>query len=140
MLFIKSNCYKQLHTQAQPCSMYSQTACCFQLSMSAELRERFCSFSLIGCRGPIRPSGSILRGILGNKEKSQVGPFVFFCSMYFDISHCIFLKVNYFCNNTSVSSQTRKLQFCKTFTKASLIITRANRIPRQFRGPIPNGR
>lgn len=41
---------------------------------------------------------------------------------------------------TSVSSQTKKLHFCRTSTRASLTITRAIRIPRQFRGPIPNGR
>lgn len=97
--------------------------------------QRFTTLSLIGFIGPTKVLGSIFKGICRQLETNQKVVVTEDCGSTPQITSVCRFNIP-----TSVSLQTQKLYFCNISTKASLTITRARRIPRQLRGPIPNGR
>lgn len=98
--------------------------------------QRLTTLSLIGFIGPTKELGSIFKGICRQLEANQK----VIVTEDRRRSNTQITSVCCFNIPTSVSLQTEKLYFCNISTKASLTITRARRIPRQLRGPIPNGR
>lgn len=98
--------------------------------------QRLTTLSLIGFIGPTKDLGSIFKGICRRLETNRKVIVTEDCRR----SNTQTTSVCRFNIPTSVSLQTQKLYFCNISTKASLTITRARRIPRQLRGPIPNGR
>lgn len=115
------------------CSICSQVECWHQ---GITHFQRIASFSLMGFSGPTKPAGSIFKGIW-EMDKCYIRHFLLVIIIQ---HHPYKLFIVSDPNITSVSSQTWKLYLCRTSTRATFTNTCANRIPRQLRGPIPNGR